>query len=262
MSPDEKSVAVEVPDSQTGAPDIWLIELARGVTTRFTFDPAPDQGAVWSPDGTSIAFSSVRDGTWDLYRKPSNGAGQDEMLLKESENEYVSDWSRDGRFITYDSLNSKGDWDVWVLPLFGDRKPIPFVRTEFNELNSRFSPDGRWISYVSNESGRYEVYVRPFPASDRKWLVSRSAGSGASWRRDGKELFYVAPDAKLMAVAVEADTNFKMSVPKVLFDTRSVNACGYQYAATNDGQRFLVPVQEGASTPFNVVVNWTADLKR
>jgi len=261
ISPDEKTVAVEAPDPQTGVPNIWLIELARGVSTRFTFDPAPDQGAVWSPDGTSIAFSSVRDGTWDFYRKPSNGADKEEVLLNGSDNEYVSDWSRDGRFIAYDSLNAKGDWDLWVLPLFGDGKPIPFLQTAFSELAPSFSPDGRWISYLSNESGKLEVYVRPFPASDRRWQVSMGAGSGASWRRDGKELFYVAPDAKLMAVTVEADMNFKANVPTALFDTRSVNACGYQYAATKDGQRFLVPVEEGASTPFNVVVNWTAELK-
>jgi Tol biopolymer transport system component/DNA-binding winged helix-turn-helix (wHTH) protein len=262
FSPDERTVAVGASDPETGNEDLWLVDLSRGVPTRLTFDPSPDGSPVWSPNGSRIAFSSLRDGTWDLYQKASNGTGKDEVLLKGSENEYVEDWSRDGRFITYVSLNAKGDWDLWVLPMFGDRKPIPYLQTGFNELYSQFSPDGRWISYFSDESGKFEVYVRSFPVPDRKWTVSTGGGSQPKWRRDGKELFYLAPDGKLMAVDVQTGADFRVGIPKVLFDTHKVSICDDQYAVTNDGQRFLVSVRENTSAPFIVVINWTAELKR
>ena len=150
--------------------------------------------------------------------------------------------------------------------MFGDRKPFPFLQTEFNETQAQLSPDGRWVAYNSDESGKSEVYVRPFPAGDGKWQISTNGGVQARWRRDGKELFYLARDSsKLMAVEVKAEKTFVASVPKALFETR-MNAPNffYLYAASANGQRFLLPspVQETASAPLNVVVNWTAALHR
>jgi Tol biopolymer transport system component len=209
-------------------------------------------------------FASYRDLTWDLYRKASSGPGKDELLLKSGDNKYPSDWSRDGRFIIYSSLSPKLDWDLWVLPLFGDAKPVPFVKTRFNELHGQFSPDGQWIAYESDESGRSdEVYVLHFPGPSRKWQISTGGGNTPRWRADGKELFYLAPDGKLMAVAVKGQADFETGMPRVLFETGSTRRWPWtEYAVTSDGQRFLMPMWEATSAPLTVVINWTAELKR
>jgi Tol biopolymer transport system component len=179
----------------------------------------------------------------------------------------LDDWSRDGRFLAYHVPSPRGDMDVWVLPLFGDRKPIPLLTTESDERHPAFSPDVRWLAYVSTESGRYEVYVQSFPASGGKWQVSTAGGYRPSWRHDGKELFYVAPDGKLMAVAVETGKVFENGTPETLFETRLDLAALIpvrQYAVTADGQRFLmiVPPADEASLPFTVVLDWRAQPKR
>jgi eukaryotic-like serine/threonine-protein kinase len=153
-----------------------------------------------------------------------------------------------------------------VLPLFGDRKPIPYLQTEFVEAQARFSPDGRWIAYSSNESGRPEVYVQSFPASASKSKVSTDGGAEPRWRRDGKELFYIAADQKLMAVEVKVGTTFQPGLPRALFQTRVIGLCDElnHYAVSKDGQRFLVNtvVEESTSNPLTVVLNWTAELRR
>jgi dipeptidyl aminopeptidase/acylaminoacyl peptidase len=268
LSPDEKRVAVSRFDLQGGSADIWLIDLARNTTSRFTFDPADENSPIWSPDGSRIVFSSNREGVSNLYQKLSSGAGNDEALLKSAEPKTPYDWSPDGRFILYGVLSPKTSGDLWLLPLFGDQKPAPFVQTEFNEIQGRFSPDGRWVAYASNESGTYQVYVQSFPSSGSKWQVSTNGGAQPQWRRDGKELFYLAPDRKLMAVEVNgAGPTFVPGVPKPLFEPR-VSAVfpsiTTYYSVTGDGQRFLVNTLVGESTPvpFTVVLNWAAALKK
>jgi len=266
LSPDNKRVAVQYNDHQTGTYDILLFDLSRGATSRFTFDPSNDQYPVWSPDGSRIVFASDRSGHFDLYQKPSSGAGQEEVLLKSSSNAFPTDWSKDGRFIVYQSPDPKTKQDVWILPLSADRKPFPFLQSEFNEIQAQLSPDGRWMAYVSDESGNYEVYVRSFPTPSGKWPVSTHGGGLPLWRRDGKELFYIAADLKLMAVEVKEGATFEPGAPKALFGTRFVsNLTGaHRYDVSADGQRFLMStrVEETASTPITVVLNWTADLKR
>ena len=270
LSPDEKRLAVSRVDVQAGSADIWLIDLARNNTpSRFTFDPANDTFPIWSPDGSRIVFASNRDGIANLYQRLSSSAGNDEALFKLSEPKIPNDWSPDGRFILYQALSAKTGPDLWVLPLFGDQKPTPFVQTEFNESQGRFSPDGRWVAYASNFSGTFEVYVQNFPSSGGKWQISTNGGAQPQWRRDGKELFYLAPDRKLMAVEVNgAGATFVAGVPKPLFEAH-VSAVfpgppGSYYAVTGDGQRFLVNtlVVESAPGPFTGVMTWTADLKR
>jgi protease II len=157
--------------------------------------------------------------------------------------------------------------DVWVLPLFGDQKPFPFLQTEANERGARFSPDGRWIAYISDESGINQVYVQNFPASGGKWQISTNGGYHLAWRRDGKELFYVSTDKKMMAVDVKGEgPTFEAGAPKVLFDLHvpSFNNPQAQFAVTADGQKFLIAntFGENSSVPITVVLNWTADLKR
>ncbi|HYL35863.1 MAG TPA: protein kinase [Bryobacteraceae bacterium] len=272
LSPDGARVAGARLSNQY---DIWLLDLARKISTRFTFDPANDRYPVWSPDANRIAFSSDREGVMNIYQKPANGAGSEELLYKSGEEKDVQDWSRDGKFLLYTSLDPKTGADLMALPMDdgaaasrpASHQPIPVVRTEFNEAEGRFSPDSRWIAYRSNESGRNEVYVQPFPpaAGGGKWMVSKNGGVQPRWRRDGKELFYVAPDGKLMAVDVSTQPVFKSGVPQALFDTRIygggvVNAGAARWDVSPDGKRFLVLSLVGSegSEAMTVVLNWTA----
>ena len=263
LSPDGKRAALQ--RLEGGNSDIWLIDLARGLPSRFTFDPLADDDPVWSPDGSLIMFSSERDGPFNLYLKVSSGAGNEEVQYKSDTPKELTDWSTDGRFILFDAYDAKTGGDLWALPLFGDRKPYALLNTPFSEQQGHFSPDGRWFAYTSNESGRYEVYVQSFPLSGGKWLVSTAGGAQPHWRRDGKELFYVAADRRLMAVDVTAGASLEASAPKALFQTQVVRYdAPNRYDVSADGQRFLIntPVGEVSQTPITVVLNWTAGLKR
>jgi hypothetical protein len=263
ISPDEKRVALG--RIEPGR-DIWLTDFAHPSDTRFTFDPAADRNPVWSPDGSRIAFSSNRLGTHDLYQHASNGSGQDELLFKSDHLKFATGWSRDGRYLLYYEPDPKTKRDLWVLPMdaaSSGRKPIPFLRTDFDELNGKFSPDSHWIAYQSDESGRYEIYVRPFPAVEGggKWTVSHGGGIQPHWRGDGKELFYTGPDSSLMAVPVSASgAVFQPGTPAALFRAPP----GVPWDVTADGKRFLLPIPSGEATqtPFTVVQNWTSLLKR
>ncbi len=262
LSPDEKQAAVNSVD-QTAALDIWLYDLLRGVPSRFTTDPAGDSNPLWSPDGSRIVFSSNREGIWDLYQKIASG-GNEEILLRTSEEKWPDDWSRDGKFIVYQTFNQKTKWDLWLLPMSGDRQPSLFLQTEFSEQQAQFSPDGKWLAYTSDESGAPEVYLQTFPASGSKWRVSTSGGSQPKWRRDGRELFYIAADRNLMAVDIKLGPTFTASVPRTLFPTRVLTLTEFRnhYAVTADGQRFLINTSVAKDNPISVVVNWMADLKR
>ncbi len=271
LSSDEKRLAVSRLDSQAGSADIWLIDLARNNPSRFTFDPANESSPVWSPDDSRIVFASNRGGVVSIYQRLSNGAGNDELLLRFAEPIGPHDWSPDGKFILFGVLSPKTNVDLWLLPLFGDQKPTPFIQTEFAEVQGEFSPDGRWLAYASNESGAYQVYVQSFPTSGGKWQVSTGGGAQPQWRRDGKELFYLAPDRKLMAVEVNGTgPTFVAGVPRPLFDVHvstifpGAAGAGPYYVVTGDGQRFLVNTIVGDSTPvpLTIVLNWTAGLKR
>jgi Tol biopolymer transport system component len=265
LSPDEKRVVVANPESPGSAADLWLFDLARGDSTKFTFHPGTDWAPVWSPDGTRIAFASDRDGIQNIYQKLASGAADEEPLLKTGDIKFPADWSRDGRFLVYESISSKSLRDLWVLPLEGDRKPIPFLLTEFVETQARFSPDGRWIAYASEEAGAPEVYVQPFPASGGKWKVSTSGGANPEWRGDGKEMFYLAADRKLMAVDIKVGGTkdrpaLEVGTPRPLFQTSGSGLLNLynHYAVTRNGQRFLITSlkEEAASAPITVVVNW------
>jgi hypothetical protein len=218
---------------------------------------------VWAPDGSRIVFGSTRKGPVDLYYKAVNGIGDEELLWESSFDKYPMSWSRDGRFILYQEIDPRTSGDLWVLPL-ADRKPFPFLRTEFIELSPQISPDGRWVAYQSNESGRSEVYVAPFPGPGAKRQVSTSGGLVPKWRGDGKELFYLALNNRLMATEVNgAGATFEVGAERALFEARMTGP-GYFYTVTPDGERFLVnrAVEQKAATPITLVQNWTADLKR
>jgi len=266
LSPDEKRMAVDRVDPKTGTRDIWLLHLSRGTSSRFSFDPSFNRQPLWAPDGSHIAFLSNREDQIGLYARPSSGAGQEETLLKSPNNKDVLDWSPDGKFILFLDASPKTNWDLWLLPVEGDGKPVPLLQTPFPEFDGQFSPDGRWIAYASDESGKWEVYVQSFPLSGAKWQISTSGGFEPKWRRDGKELFYLSLEGKITAVDVNAGSSkFEAGAPRGLFPIRTTEfgADRNHYAVSADGQRFLVnTLEEGASAPITVVLNWTADLKR
>ena len=258
LSPDERQIAVQ----RTG--DIWLLDVARGVLSRFTSDPGIEGDPIWSPDGRRLVFGSNRNGQSDLFEKALSGETET-LLLASDEPKYPEDWSRDGRFIVYVSLT--GGQDLWILPLPEDRKPFVFVENPFTKDEPHFSPDGRWLAYYSNESGRAEVYAQPFPGPGERVRVSTSGGSQPRWRKDGSELFYLDLDGRLMAVTLKAGSALELGVPKVLFQTPITAATPTidQYAVTADGERFVVlaPVDGDApQSPITVILNWTAGLKK
>ena len=275
LSPDGKRLAIEQIDSQNGNGDVWIIDMEHaGTATRLTFDPASDPSPVWSPDGSKIAFANNRNGSNDLHVRASNGTGQDETLFESKESKSPTDWSRDGKFLIFQSQGAVAGFDLWALPLTAtDKKPILLLRTQYFEAQGQLSPDGRWLAYTSNESGSSQVYVQPFaPGWDKpisgKWQISTNAGVQPRWRGDGKELFYLASDRRLMAVDVKATLQgFDRSTPQALFDSRSVvgNNTAFGYAVSSDGKRFLMPVPAGAlgeAPPLTVVVNWLGWVKK
>jgi Tol biopolymer transport system component len=271
LSPDEKKVAVARADVQTGgAPDIWLIDLERGTQIRLTTDPSSDGYPSWSPSGDRVIFLSIRNGATSIYQKPSNGTSPEEPLVSSAELKYSPQWSPDGQFIIYSQLNPKTNSDLYLLSLGGGKQPTPLLQTTFIEAQARFSPNGRWIAYISNETGQFQVYVESFPTTGAKLAISIGGGSQPQWRSDGKELYYYTPDRKLMAVEVNGDgPTFKVGEARPLFEVRvfaidqSFPGNGY-YTVTHDGKRFLVSSLPEAPErqQINVVLNWTADLKR
>ncbi|HEV2064056.1 MAG TPA: protein kinase [Thermoanaerobaculia bacterium] len=269
LSPDEKRLALDLVNLDVGGREIWLMELARGIASRMTLGGASEIAPVWSPDGSRIAFSSPQGTAGaDLYQRPTSGAGNAEPLLTSDRTKTPTDWSRDGRFLLFEARGAVTGTDLWVLPLIGDRKPSPVLQMPFNESQGSFSPDGRWIAYVSDESSRPEVYVQPFPVTAAKWRISTDGGSQPRWRGDGKEIFYLAPEGRLMAVAVTAGSAFEAAGTEALFRTGTAFADAggesIQYAAASNGQRFLINVPVGGTSaqPITVVIDWTADLKK
>jgi len=260
MSPDGRHVALY--RTANGNVDVWLLDIVRGVLSRFTSDAANDVNPAWSPDGAQIAFQSNRTGVSDLYVKAASGAGGDQVLLSTPQDKAPSDWSRDGRFLLYRNTDPKTGYDLWALSMTGDRKAFPVVQTEFEERDGQFSPDGEWLAYQSNESGRFEIYVQPFPGPGGKWQVSSNGGAQVRWRPDAKELFYIGLDGRLMAVPIRfAGGEPEIGTPAPLFTTRLGGAvqgiAKQQYIVSADGQRFLVnTVADEAASPITVILNW------
>jgi Tol biopolymer transport system component len=251
--------------------NIWLIDASRGGRTRFTFGPGRSQSPVWSPDGHRIAFRIDRGGVTELDQKASNGTSEAELLLAPDQHLFKtpSSWSPDGSLLLYDVSDAKTKGDLWALPLGGERKPSPVLRTEFIEGHGLFSPDGRWFAYQSDESGRLEVYVRPFSpdsvqvSSSRdktsgKWIISKNGGEPLRWLK--KELIYVTPDRKIISADVSTTPVFRAGEPQFLFQLPA----GASADVTTDGARFLVtiPAEEKQSTQLIVVTNWLARLKK
>jgi eukaryotic-like serine/threonine-protein kinase len=258
LSPDGEHVVTSIRDPATGTMDVWSIEIARGTKMRLTADPADDFGALWSPDGKRVLFTSDREGFYNLYAVAASGGGSTDTVVKTGYDKWSTDWSGNPETVIFNGFEAKTKFDIWALPMGAGRKPIEVLRTPFNEQGARLSPDGHWIAYGSDESGRAEVYVQSYPSSGFKRQVSTAGGFLPRFSRNGRELFYVAPDRRLMAVDVRvSESRLETGEPKVLFELRREGL-----TVSPDG-RFLavVPVEQD-SRPISMVVNWTAGLKK
>ena len=275
VSPDGRRVAVT--RIVQGNADLWLLDGTRMI--RFTFDPARDLTPVWSPDGTQIAFrSDPAASQFDLYQKLTNGTGVEERLVASDQLKAPASWSADGRFLLYTSNNPQTNSDFWVLPVEGDRTPWVFLKTPFRETSGQFSPDGRWVAYQSDESGRNEIYVRPFAGptgsgagvtgAGGQWQVSSAGGVSPVWRPDGKELYYLNPAGAMMAapIAVTGAT-LTPGAPVALFPTRIVGGGvgepgqGRQYDVAPDGRFLINTVLDEAAAPITLIQNWNPEAK-
>jgi serine/threonine protein kinase len=267
ISHDRRRLAVVVVEPKSADTDLWLYDLARHAKTRFTFGPAVNLFPVWSPDDSRIVFASNRRFMHDLYLRATSGSGGDELFLDSKTSfRWPTDWSPDGH-IAFQSRDTKAKTAVDVgFVSVADRKAVTLLGTSFDERSPQFSPDGRWLTYASNESGRFEIYVQPFPGPGQKWQVSIGGGAYPRWRQDGKEIFFIKfPEKTLMAAEVMPGSTFEAGAPKALFQTqiKSVDF-GTQYDVSPDSSRFLINtlVDEGKSEPLTVVQNWTAGLKK
>src|SRR5687767_6117612 len=264
ISHDGTRVAVRILDPQAVG-DIWIYDLERNTQTRFTFDPSDDFGPLWSRDDSRVVFSSARKSPGDVYQRDSAGTAKEEPLLDSNAFEMAQDWSPDGRVLLFqrDDPRMPTQMDLWTYSA-ADGKASPFLQSTSNEILGRFSPDGRWIAYVSNESGKEEVYVVPFPGPGGKWQISTDGGRAPVWTRGGREIVYQAPEDEIMAVDVRAAPTFQAGIPKALFKTNLRPPPGGQFDVTPDGERFLVNVKpaDENSDPVTLVQNWAAERKQ
>jgi Tol biopolymer transport system component len=257
LSPDDRRVLADITDPVRDTSALFVLDTATGTTTRVTLGAGNQSTGIYSPDGRSIVFSWDAEGAYDLYRREVGTGGEPSPLLVSSVWKFPESWSPDGRFLSYTQSEPGKPRDIWILPMTGNAAPFPFAQTAAEEWGSAFSPDGRFLAYVSDESGRSEVLIRTFPSSAAKWQVSTSGGASPVWRRDGKELFYLAPGRTLVAAPIRsAAGGLEPGTGRPLFHNASLRlatvAGATPYAATADGQRFLaiVTVGEAESSPI------------
>jgi hypothetical protein len=274
LSPDARHAAVSVMDPALGTRDLWIFDLARGIRERFTDDPGDDIAPIWSRlDGRDIIFSSRRQGSIHLYRKPANGSVPEQLIYEDGLGKFASDWSQDGRSLAYiagGGIIARSD--LWILTLFNPATAAPFVQEPYVESHAQFSPDGRWLAYMTAPTGRTEtaerqVYVTSFPDRREKTRVSLAGGWYPRWRRDGAGIFYLTPDGTLMTVAVNfRGSRFEVGAARPLFKTRLrpfARLDAYPYDVTADGRRFLINtfVEEPTAAPITLLVNWPSMLR-
>jgi len=265
LSPDETRLLVVISDASTGSEDVWLRDLERGTLTRMTFDPVQDRTGIWSPDGRTMAFVTTRNGEEAIYTRGLGGGSLPVKLTKAGGGEWLSDWSRDGKWILTEVSDSTRQ-DQIAVPADGQGEPVAIARTQFSEILGKFSPDGKWVAYQSDETGSFEVYVQSFPKPTERYQISTDGGLSPQWRADGKELYYLTPDRTLMAVSMDTDGGFRAGMPTPLFRSRvrTRATAENRFQVARNGQRFLfnaLPVTD-TTTPVTVVLNWEAALGR
>jgi len=265
LSPDGLRAALVRQDSGSANETIWLWDTRREHSTRLTPDTGGANAPVWTPDGRHIVFASTREGRSNLYRTTANESAKDEVLLLRSDHDKApTSISTDGHFLLYTQTSAQSKQDIWAMSNPGSsagRKSAPFQQREFNESEAQFAPDSgtgahRWVAYTSDETGRPEVYVRgfPFDAESDKWPVSRAGGTNPRWRRDGKELFFAAPDGTVVSVEVALGATFRAGEPKALFNVPA--GLRSNWDPTAGGDRFLVLIPQDARAPLTVWQNW------
>jgi Tol biopolymer transport system component len=263
ISPDGRRVAVGITEGDT---QLWLYDFSREAEARFTFEGNVNLNPIWTPDGKWIAFQSSKEGPPNIYWQKADGSGGLERLTTAPNANVPMSWSPDGQLLAFMEVNPATQRDIWVLRM-GNHKAEPFLRTKFDESVPRFSPDGHWLAYISNESGRYEIYVQAYPGPGGKWQISTEGGTEPAWNRNGRELFYRNGD-KMMAVDIVTQPSFAAGKPRMLFagPYELSPATSPNYDVSADGQRFLMlkpaEASETAPTQINVVLNWFEELKR
>jgi len=263
LSPDGRRIAVVIEEQET---QIWQYDLSRDTLTRLTFEGNNNLVPIWTPDGKRLAFISDKEGPENIFWQLADGSGGLERLTTSDYTHVPHSWSPDGQLLAFVEVSPTTGWDIWVLRI-GDRKTQPFLRTPFNESVPRFSPDGRWLAYISNESGRFEIYVQPYPGPGGKWQISTEGGTEPAWNPNGRELFYRSGD-RMMAVDIATQPGFAAGKPRMLFEGPYEPApiTNPNYDVSPDGQRFLMlkPVEgeQAVPTQINVVLNWFEELKR
>ncbi len=269
FSPDGKRLAFTLygrpGDRGDARGDVWIAELARGTISRFTFSPNEEDDPVWTPDGLNIIYSDVGE----IALKSSSGIGDKRVLYSSKRDKVPTDISSDGKYLLFCDFNTKTGRDIWALPMTDDPKPIPVAVSQFAELSGHFSPDGRWIAYGSNETGRFEVYVRSFPSNTGKWQISTEGGSLPQWDASGLAVHFLDSKGRLMMVSItSAGTSIHAGAPTVLFQTKnrsSGNSPGHIYDVSADGKRFIISedkYRKDSSEPLDLIVNWSADLNK
>ena len=267
LSPDQKNLVATRLGQNV---DLWLYDVARGVPKRFTFSPARDRQAIWSPGGQTIVYQSNSKGAeGDLYRKAADGTMAEELLYADGAEKVATSWSPDGKYLLFFRIDPATQRDIWVLPLEGGPagapgKPFPWLATPFNERFPKFSPDGRWVAYESDDSQRFEIYVAPFRGKGGTRQISVGGGMYPRWRADGKEIFYVGANGTLMAAEVSSKgASLEVAAIRPL-GIPVITGRVYLYDVSSDGQRFLVatPMEQKSSAPLTLVENWTALLTK
>jgi Tol biopolymer transport system component len=251
--------------------DIWVIDIARGVPSRISFDAASDWSPSWSLDGSRLIFASSRSGANDVYQKASSGVGNDELAFSSDKNEIPVHASPAGRYVVFSRPRPPGNNpgnDTWVLDL-SSKQESPFVESPFDKVHARVSPNGRWVAYATNDSGMYQIVVQSFPDPNQgRWQITAQGGVEPKWRRDGRELYYLALDGKLMAVPTKTDPTFEAGTPVDLFTTpltvsRPIPSRDRRYDVAPDGRfLFLTPIGSGTSATVVGIVNWASSLAR
>jgi eukaryotic-like serine/threonine-protein kinase len=262
LAPDGKSVATDKTDMASLNIDVWTQELQRGGSKRLTFDPAIDAVPIWSPDAGQLVFASNRQTYFGLYVKNSDGANDEKAIVQGEVGNFPSDWSRDGKYILY----CRGP-DLWFVT-YPELKSSLFLKAPSVFRNGQFSPEGKWVAYASNETGKWEIYVTSFPDARGRWQISSGGGEQPRWRGDGKELFYLSLDGKMMAAPVTTGAHFEAGTSVALFQTTPRQPVLvydlFAYDVSRDGQRFLIntQVKQSESVPMSVVLNWPANLNK
>ena len=274
VSPDGHRVAVY--RTVQGNTDLWLLDGVR--TSRLTFSPANEQFPVWSPDNSRLAFISSPAGQLGIYQMPTSGAGAEELIVSPGRTMAPSSWSKDGRYLLYRSIDPQTNSDLWVVPMEGEHRPWVFLQTPFNEVRAEFSPDGRWVAYESNESGRMEIYVRPFvppgppgttpSTAAAQWQVSTAGGIAPVWRPDVKELYYLNPAGTMMSAPIAVSgTTFSAGAPVALFPAHIVgggldSSANRQYDVAPDGRFLINTVMNEAVAPITLIQHWNPEAKK